>query len=195
MLNKCKAGLKECNDPQSEDSTDSIQPQYIMAHKDINEPIEICEIHWTLRKYFPTIPQRCAITIAKLIDENNDGSIQQSQFNKLIKQLQQVLKAEDILNIIFTSSDQNQKGIIDQRQIQILKEKMRLNFVMPTKPMNLQEFKLFMAMYTDQITGKEYIPFTSEIQEKPKNTNSFNQSTNNIKNIVKQDDVLQKSKL
>ncbi|CAL6041243.1 EF-hand_domain pair [Hexamita inflata] len=194
MLNKCKAGFKDCNDPQSEDSDDSIQPQYIMAHKDKNEPIEICEIHWTLRKYFPVIPQRCAITIAKLIDENNDGSIQQGQFNKLIKQLQQVQIEEDILNIIFASSDQNQQGIIELRQILILKENMRLNFVMPTKPMNLQEFKLFMAVYTDQITGNEYIPFTSEIQEEPKNKNQINQSTNNIQ-IFEEDGVFQQAKL
>ncbi|CAL5994598.1 EF-hand_domain pair [Hexamita inflata] len=195
MLNKCKAGLKDCNDPQSEDSTDSIQPQYIMTHKDSQEPIEICEIHWTLRKYFPTVLQRCAITIAKLIDENNDGSISQSQFNKLIKQLQQVQKEEDILNIIFASSDQNQKGIIELRQMQILKEKMRLNFVISANPMNLQEFKLFMVKYTDQITGKEHIPFTSEIQEESKVKNQMNRSSNSITNIVKQDDVLQKSKL
>ncbi|CAL6039333.1 EF-hand_domain pair [Hexamita inflata] len=208
MLDKCKKAFKDCNDPQLDNSTDSIQLQFIMIPKGKNDPIEICEIHWALRKYFPDIPQRCAVTIAKLIDDSNDGNIQQSEFNKLLKLLQKVDKDDDILDIIFAASDKNQNGIMEQREFQILKEKLRLDFIIPMNPMNLQEFKQFMAQYTSQITGVDYIPFTSELNVplqdvkaivKPvvkKQENSLDVSASNIRVLLPttQEDLFQQAR-
>ncbi|CAL6039325.1 EF-hand_domain pair [Hexamita inflata] len=167
MLNNCKAAFKDCNDPQIEPEIPDTKPiaTFLMTPKTGEEPLEICEIHWVLRKYFPNIPQSSAVVIAKLIDENNDGTIQRSEFNRLIIILEQVKEDEDIIDVVFAACDKNKNKLMEQREFQILKEKLHLEFEIPLNPMNKEEFKFFMRPFIGHLTGSDLVPYTSELQQ------------------------------
>ncbi|CAL6039321.1 EF-hand_domain pair [Hexamita inflata] len=162
MLKDCKTSFRDCNDPKIDIESDSVH-EFLLSPKSEGSPVDVCEIHWVLRKYFPDIPQRCAITISKLIDDNQDGIIQRVEFNKLSKILKRVKRDEDIFNVIFAAADSNNDDYIDSRELKIIKDKLKLDFEIPQTQLNKNEFKSFMSPFTKEIIGQKFEEKTVKI--------------------------------
>ncbi|CAL6039319.1 EF-hand_domain pair [Hexamita inflata] len=122
-------------------------------------PVDICEIHWTLRKYFPDVPQRFALVIAKLLEPENDGYVSREAFNKLSQHLKAVQQDEDIYNVLFAAADLDNNKTLDEFELQTIREKLRLDFELPPTPMSLEDFKKFMKPFVEEVTGSGMIPF------------------------------------
>ncbi|CAL6039329.1 Calmodulin [Hexamita inflata] len=165
MFKKFQKWLKDMNDPEIEENNEQPSHEFFMTAKSKDDPIETIEMHWVLRNYFPNVPQRCAIALAKLIDENNDGAIQRSEFNHLLLSFKNITDDEDILNIFFAAADKDNSQSLDEHEMQIIKDKLRLDFEVPKNKLSLNEFKTFMRPFTGQITGAELVPYTDELNE------------------------------
>ncbi|CAL6039341.1 EF-hand_domain pair [Hexamita inflata] len=147
---------------------DNTVNKFLFFPQNAQDRVSPLEIHWTLRKYFANIPQRVSILLAKLADEDQDGNISRSEFNKFALKLQAVTDDEDIFDIIFTAADLNHNNKIDQKEMDLICDKLNLKTKLVQKEISKVEFQLFMQPFVHQITGCMEIPFESELLEELK---------------------------
>ena len=81
------------------------------------DTVELCEIHWMFRKYYPNISVQFSVLLMKLIDQNCDGVIQRSEFEWIKPLVAECAQTEDgIFNLIFQVADKNGNGVIEPEE-------------------------------------------------------------------------------
>ncbi|CAL5994686.1 EF-hand_domain [Hexamita inflata] len=128
------------------------------AEKEFIEPIEI---HWELRKHFQNMPQSASMVIVRLMDRNNDGNVNKTEFSAFMSVMDEISTENDVYKLIFRAMDANNSNSIDTKELSVFFETLKIN-VNPRmfgENLNQEEFKKVIGPYLSAFVGDDVLPF------------------------------------